>query len=308
MLPHIDRVQFISRESCPLHKAVIGNTIDELRVIKSEHDPLTGRTFRILRCSRCGVWLTDPYPTQESVAFLYEEREADFFDLPRGSIVDWLKNLSAKRDIKQAHRRGGHPAIRNALDFGTGNGRFAYACRDLFRRCAVDAVDFHPDPPAALKEQPGIRYIPLEAFQQTSGCYDLIILRHVLEHLHDPAGFLASLARRLSPEGLLYIEVPNVASAQVRLFCSTANALSLPYHLFNFDLPSLRSLLESVGLDCQIFTKTLPMAGCLLAVLLKQKRGIAHQLLGILLHPVQMTMDLIYGKFVLAAVCRRRRF
>ncbi len=38
---------------------------------------------------------------------------------------------------------------------------------------------------------------------------DLIIFRHILEHLDDPATALKSLANKLSPTGIIYIDVPN---------------------------------------------------------------------------------------------------
>src|SRR4051794_13462731 len=40
--------------------------------------------------------------------------------------------------------------------------------------------------------------------------FDLIVLRHVLEHIEQPAAFVAALAARLAPGGELWIEVPDL--------------------------------------------------------------------------------------------------
>jgi len=41
------------------------------------------------------------------------------------------------------------------------------------------------------------------------GAADLLIVRHVLEHAHDPSGLLQSLKQLLDPKGVLVVEVPD---------------------------------------------------------------------------------------------------
>ena len=43
-----------------------------------------------------------------------------------------------------------------------------------------------------------------------SGKFDVIILNHVLEHLHDPVAGLKHLRLQLAEHGLIYIAVPNI--------------------------------------------------------------------------------------------------
>jgi len=303
---NLQKVKYEQRLTCPLHNDVEDNKSIKLIPFTSINDKLTGRVFKILRCSKCGVGLTDPFPTEETVKWLYEGRESvSNFDPINGTFMDSIKDFFARKDLRKVHERVGFPKISYVLDFGTGNGRFSVASLRTFPGCIVDAVDFDTYPPPVLKGMKGINYLPLTTFLQTSKQYDLILLRHVLEHVHNPLGFLRTMAKHLSSQGILYIEVPNIESASVRYFSSIANALSVPYHLFNFNIPSLESLIHSAGLKCQITTKGMPFVGCVLAGLLKQERNIIHQFLGITLHPIQMIMDFIYGKFIIAAICIR---
>ena len=52
----------------------------------------------------------------------------------------------------------------------------------------------------------------------SQGPFDVILMFHVLEHLPDPVDTLAKLAERLSPDGLIYVEVPNLNDALITLY------------------------------------------------------------------------------------------
>jgi SAM-dependent methyltransferase len=298
-----DQVEFEPRAACPFHGDAGADPQAPLDLFGTVEDQLTHRSFRIWRCPRCGAGLTDPFPTEATVAWLYQGRgSTSNFDPIRGSVVDRLKDFFARVDLKRIHATGGRPELVSMLDYGTGNGRFAMVGRRSFAGCAVDAVDFDPQPPPALLRD-GIRYLSVEAFGRESKRYDLILLRHLVEHVHDPVAFLRSMADRLSPDGIMYIEVPNLESANIKLFGRRTNAYSVPYHLFHFDAKSLHAVCRSAGLDSRISEKGMPLSGGILAALLHQERTLAHQLAGVALHPVQMLLDGIYGKPCLAAVC-----
>lgn len=304
MSSSISKVEFVPRTTCPLHDS--REISGKLFFLRSIDDKLTGRSFKIMRCPICEVSLTDPYPSEKTVKWLYDGRTSlDNYDDPiRGTIMDKLKDLFARKDIRRLHALAEHPEIKTVLDFGTGNGRFALASKLVFPECHVDAVDFEQEPPLALCNVAGIRYLSLESFQQDLMKYDLIILRYVLEHVHNPVAFMSSMAERLAPNGVIYIEVPNLESAYVHYFSKVSNTFSIPYHLFHFNKKSLNMAVQAAGLNCKIKTKSLPLAGCILANVLKQERNIVHQVAGVILHPLELVLDWIRGKYVLMAICK----
>jgi SAM-dependent methyltransferase len=75
---------------------------------------------------------------------------------------------------------------------------------------------------------------------------DLIIYRHVMEHILDPLEELEQIKARLAPDGLLYIEVPGVKNLH-----NTYNADFLYYlmlsHAYHFTLTTLTNLLARNG-------------------------------------------------------------
>jgi SAM-dependent methyltransferase len=79
------------------------------------------------------------------------------------------------------------------------------------------------------------------------GSFDLITMFHVLEHLKDPAGYLAAARRLLAAGGKLVVQTPNLDCWQYRLFGARWSGLDAPRHLYDFRLEDLRSLLENNG-------------------------------------------------------------
>lgn len=299
----LPKVDYLPRTTCPLH--VEGS--DRLVRVASVDDRMSGQTYEILRCPVCGVALTTPYPSEATVKYLYEGRASvSNFDPIQGTIMDRLKDFFARVDIRRAHAIAGKPAISSILDFGAGFGRFAFAGKRCFPESQVTAVDFDLDPPPTFERCPrGVAYLPYEAFLKTTEQFDLIILRAVIEHVHDPINLLRMLKGRMTPNGILYIEAPNFDSAYIHYFGRDTNAYGVPYHLFNFDHASIKSVIHSAGLDAKIFYNELPLAGCVLAAKLKQERQQIHQLAGMVLHPVQLFMEWRRGKYIIAAVCRK---
>ena len=100
---------------------------------------------------------------------------------------------------------------RSALDVGCGAGLLA---EPLARMGAtVTAVDAAPELIAAAKahaEAAGLaidyRAVGVEALD---GRFDLVTAMEVVEHVADPRAFVASLAARLAPGGLLILSTPN---------------------------------------------------------------------------------------------------
>jgi len=88
----------------------------------------------------------------------------------------------------------------------------------------------------------------LEApFPQES--FDVITCFDVLEHLYEPQKVMARVKEWLKPGGVFYVFVPNVDSAEARVFGSYWCGLELPRHLFHYSPVSLRYLAKSVGLE-----------------------------------------------------------
>jgi SAM-dependent methyltransferase len=84
--------------------------------------------------------------------------------------------------------------------------------------------------------------------------FDLVILWHVLEHLHDPLATLAEVHRVMRSSGRLVIAVPNVDSWQAKVAGRRWVHLDVPRHLYHFDPTTLESLLARAGFQAQVWS------------------------------------------------------
>lgn len=108
----------------------------------------------------------------------------------------------AKRRIERYRGVHGVTVLRTALDVGCATGAFV----DALRMQGVEAYGIDPDP--------GMRrdhVLTGSIADAPAGPYDLITFHDVLEHLVDPIAALRAARDRLSPGGMLIVDVPDVS-------------------------------------------------------------------------------------------------
>lgn len=144
-----------------------------------------------------------------------------------------------------------------ALDVGCGAG---LVCEPLARMGAevtgVDAAPQNTQAAALHSEGAGldIRYIPGELSTLGLGQFDLVTCLEVIEHVADKPAFLATLADRLEPGGLMILSTPNKTLASRALLIGAAEAIgAIPrgtHHWDDFVTPEeLVDLLSDAGLS-----------------------------------------------------------
>ncbi len=85
--------------------------------------------------------------------------------------------------------------------------------------------------------------------EQPEVLYDAMILRHVLEHILDPKGFICGLKKMLRPDGLLYVEVPGLLAVNDGKYDFDLMKYFVIEHVSIFHLANLKSLFEKVGFE-----------------------------------------------------------
>jgi len=190
------------------------------------------RTGRI-RCARCGVATTSPWPSDkqlgEAYAVWYRPTAGRF-----SGVGDKVLRRTRSALANRLHRVLPKGPI---LDVGAGDGTLV----DAFRRHGREATGVDP---YASGSHPHVRDVE---FEEMTGAWSAVIFWHSLEHLRRPVRALRHAADLVVPGGVLVVAVPNATSLQARLFGDRWLALDLPRHLVHISPPALLSQLEALG-------------------------------------------------------------
>jgi SAM-dependent methyltransferase len=205
-------------------------------------DRLHGRQeqYTLLRCPACSlVWLSHP-PKPEEMHLHY----TDAYDrLISAAGENSPGRWRSRKEALAPHKQSGA-----LLDLGCSSGSFLQSLPS--KTWDLYGIEMSPESAREAKEKCGASVFvgnilnadfPAESFDVIT-CFD------VFEHLYEPRRVMAKVAEWLKPGGIFYVLVPNVYSAEGRVFRSYWHGLELPRHLFHYSPASLKSLAESAGL------------------------------------------------------------
>jgi len=290
----LDQVKYLRREKCAMDpEGPVCSSHWKPHAHVEDFESHLG-TFDVNYCTKCQMGLTEPYPSEETTGLLYEGKNSADFDVIQEGWIDKIKDALARRLLKAISPFSDVTQVKNVLDYSCGNARFAALASDVFPQAQVDAVDYQETPPAlfASRRFPRMRYFNVTTFAATDQTYDLIILRHVLEHTHHPIDLVRFLGSRLKPTGILYIEVPNLNSGCARFFKNKWKGYYVPRHIFHYTSESLHHIITSAGLEGKIEKNEMPVMGNMLSILFGlNKSNPLVQFSGILLHPFQLLLE-----------------
>ncbi len=235
-----------TNRECPF----CGGTAFELFFTAPDFD--TGKeTFRICRCKKCGLAMTQPQLPDHELARYYSlsyygTGEAKFTGLAE-KITRFFNQLRAKTIVSRLDRSlKPTPGTRQkVLDIGCGRGSLLTALRDMGYEChGVERNEFPSgDLPRGIKFHTG----NLKDIAFNKDFFDVIIIWHVLEHIDDPVAMIAEVSKILRPDGLLAIAVPNFGSVQSEFFKQNWFHLDLPRHIYHFTPDTLTAILQKFG-------------------------------------------------------------
>jgi len=147
----------------------------------------------------------------------------------------------SSRLVQQVRDRVGLPAAGRMLDVGCGNGAMLRSFSELMPGWILagnELGDRHRD---AIEAIARVEKLYTGAPDTVPGAFDAITLLHVLEHVPDPVAFLRRLLPKLTPGGLLIVEVPD--------YRHSAIDLAVADHCTHFSPDALIAVFEAAGLD-----------------------------------------------------------
>jgi len=205
--------------------------------------------FSIVKCRNCGLAYLNPRPEKNEIGKFYPK---EYFSLNafsdsklRVKLWKFPKFFGVRSDfytysfIKKRSKG-------KILDVECGCGELLKLLKeDKWETYGVDTSITATE--KAKKEGLDVFTGELNEAGFRDNYFDVVILHHSLEHIHDPTEVLRKIYRALKDNGTLIIGVPNIRSIRSRIFKKNWFAIKAPRHLYHFSVHTLDLLLDKTG-------------------------------------------------------------
>jgi len=205
-------------------------------------DRLHGRQekYTLVRCPACQlVWLSNPPGPAEMHRHYTEAYDRLISGAGDSTGKRWKER---KADLARCKRSG------SLLDMGCSSGGFLESMKG--EAWELYGIEMSADAARQAEARTGARVFVGDILKAPfpPESFDVITCFDVLEHLYEPRRLVGKVVEWLKPGGIFYFQVPNIDSAEARVFGTYWQGLELPRHLFHYSPASLQNLANAAGL------------------------------------------------------------
>jgi 2-polyprenyl-3-methyl-5-hydroxy-6-metoxy-1,4-benzoquinol methylase len=171
-------------------------------------DAKSSEPIALGECMKCGHVQQVNMPSPEELATYYSHHyRSDYkaVHVPKKKHVHRAGRVALERlQMLQKFQEG----RRSLLDVGAGGGEFVY----LASRLGWDATGIEPNLGYSefARNEYGVEVATGSLDDEAHRRVDVVTMFHVLEHMPDPQASVQRVYERLTPQGLFFVEVPNL--------------------------------------------------------------------------------------------------
>jgi len=208
------------------------------------------KAFAVWHCNDCTARFTQDVPVQNEIGAYYQSDNYISHSDTKKGFINSLYHAVRKRTLnkkKQMVMDQVGMSKGEILDIGCGTGAFL----NTMKVAGWGITGLEPDD-TARKKANELYHIdpqsPEKLFELKPGSYHAITMWHVLEHVHELHAYIKQLANLVTPQGKIFIAVPNYTSKDAEIYGADWAAYDVPRHLYHFSPASIEKLLSTYNL------------------------------------------------------------
>ena len=222
----------------------------------SYQELLIKNNYHIVKCNRCGLVFVNPQPTSELTDKIYNEnyfaggnqfgyQGINYLSKENEKWFKFVPTKALNKIEKIVSQKG------RLLDIGCAVGYALEVARD--KGWEIYGVEISRYASKIAEKKLGITIVPkLEETIFPSRYFDVITTFEILEHIHNPDQFIATISKLLNKDGILCISTPNLDHANTLKNFKDWPYLTPPEHLFYFNKETISKLLNKYGFTVEM--------------------------------------------------------
>lgn len=205
------------------------------------------KEFQVWHCNNCTARFTQDVPGQNDIAPYYQSDSYISHSDTKKGFINTLYHAVRKRTLNKKKQlvidkvgmlKG------EILDIGCGTGAFL----NTMKTAGWGITGLEPDE-TARKNAAALYQVnaqsPEKLFALKPASFHAITMWHVLEHVHELHAYVQQLANLITPQGKIFIAVPNYTSKDADIYQQHWAAYDVPRHLYHFSPASMEQLLKA---------------------------------------------------------------
>jgi 2-polyprenyl-3-methyl-5-hydroxy-6-metoxy-1,4-benzoquinol methylase len=241
-----------------------------------------GMGIKTVSCKSCGLFFTNPRPTQLAMDEFYKTKYREFYESVEKPTIEYIKKgpFQARANFVANALK---PYISSSddkrlLDVGCADGTLLKTMSERFPGLSISGLEPNPNFASFAKQYAGTSNIftgSLKKYLDDSKPenFDVITITHVLEHMPRPVETLLHLKSLLKEQGLLYIEVPNVLDNRVKGIGAVHIA-----HIISFYPKTFETCIKMAGFEIvEFFLEGLPAMTPSMAAIARPSEKVAYE-------------------------------
>lgn len=224
--------EFVETRPCPVCKSS-----NELEIFCKEGG-------RYVKCQDCNMIYLNPVFNDMSLKDYYENNHIEQSKIVENDVDDFYLNLysSGLNDIQNSF-----PNIKNILDIGCSSGSFLDLARE--KGLLTYGVELNQAEYELAVNKGHVVYNELFEKIIFNESFDAITMWDVFEHIKDGESCLKSMKKRLSPHGVIFLQIPSSDALAAKILRERCNMYDGLEHVNLYGVETIQMLANECDLE-----------------------------------------------------------